>query len=377
MIDLIKKLSAEPRTPMSVFTKECIDFLSNELGLFGYEASIFSSSLQEWRATSAPSLELFYNDDTSKKVIPLISATYSPSTPSTGVKGKLIVFEKISMLDSFAWDSYAVLDEDSQPIGLIICTDYGSMSQPLPNNKSDLPTAIIPSKYIEEINTFVNSERTSTVNLHVPTESFGESNVPSLIASHSDTVGPTPLVCAHIDTIHNSPGAHDNASGIAVALELAKFCAKNKIVCNFAFFNCEESNKVASTNYVQQFKPSELLGKYNLVIEIDSVGIGNQISLLCTKKLRKKLRNLEWGFELYPGFEIDVNPQSKICFSDVWPFMQHGVPVIRMLSRDTVNRLDQEVMHTKNDTPEKLNEITLSFALNTAKVILQSEIYKN
>jgi hypothetical protein len=114
-----------------------------------------------------------------------------------------------------------------------------------------------------------------------------------------------------------------------------------------------------------------------LVIEIDSVGIGNQISLLCSKKLRKKLRNLNWGLDLYPGFDMDINPQSKICFSDVWPFMQNGIPVIRMLSRDTVNRLDQVVMHTENDTHEKLNGTTLSFALNAAKVILQSEINTN
>ena len=44
-----------------------------------------------------------------------------------------------------------------------------------------------------------------------------------LLATRPDAAaGPVVVVGAHLDTVRNSPGADDNASGVAVVLELAR-----------------------------------------------------------------------------------------------------------------------------------------------------------
>ncbi|MGE4352369.1 MAG: hypothetical protein AB7E52_09305, partial [Bdellovibrionales bacterium] len=206
MLDLIRKLSAEPREPTSPFTKKSLDYLAKELESCGYKPTLLVDSLQEWRATAPPFLELCYEGDPAKKSIPLTSATYSPSTPPEGLTGKLEPSEKITMLDSFEWESFVVLDEKShEPIGRLIFTDYGSMPQPLPNNQADIPTAILPKLSIEEVKAFLTEEKASMGILHVPTETLGAASLPSLMLSPSQGSGPMPLVCAHIDSLHGSP----------------------------------------------------------------------------------------------------------------------------------------------------------------------------
>ncbi|MFA6089680.1 MAG: hypothetical protein WC755_07500, partial [Candidatus Woesearchaeota archaeon] len=68
-------------------------------------------------------------------------------------------------------------------------------------------------------------------------------------------------------------------------------------------------------------------------------------------------------------FRITISPQTKIAFSDVWPFMREGIPVIRMLSRGGVSKT---IMHTSDDTFEKLDIKTLTYATDIAKIIIEN-----
>lgn len=71
----------------------------------------------------------------------------------------------------------------------------------------------------------------------------------NLIASLRGTTEPQDrlLVIAHYDTVANSPGADDNASGVAVLLELARLLAKKplKKTVEFIAVNLEENERAS------------------------------------------------------------------------------------------------------------------------------------
>lgn len=79
------------------------------------------------------------------------------------------------------------------------------------------------------------------------------------------------LVGAHFDTVPGSPGADDNASGVAVALELARLFAKHPTVrtVRFAFFDGEERGLLGSRAYAASVaRTADLTG----VVIIEMVG---------------------------------------------------------------------------------------------------------
>jgi hypothetical protein len=65
---------------------------------------------------------------------------------------------------------------------------------------------------------------------------------------------------AHYDTVATSPGADDNASGVAAVLEVARVLsqATMKATVRFCFFAREESGRKGSLYHVQQIKWSAM-----------------------------------------------------------------------------------------------------------------------
>ncbi|WP_437648667.1 M20/M25/M40 family metallo-hydrolase [Sorangium sp. So ce362] len=75
-------------------------------------------------------------------------------------------------------------------------------------------------------------------------------NVVAVPARAAD--GPLTLVCAHYDSVPSSPGADDNASGVAVALAVARALARAAPGAPVAFvaFNGEEDGMAGSADFV-------------------------------------------------------------------------------------------------------------------------------
>jgi Zn-dependent M28 family amino/carboxypeptidase len=60
------------------------------------------------------------------------------------------------------------------------------------------------------------------------------------------------IVGAHYDVVPGSPGADDNASGVAALLEIARVVQRPRL--QFIAFNLEEDGLVGSTHFVRQLK---------------------------------------------------------------------------------------------------------------------------
>lgn len=68
---------------------------------------------------------------------------------------------------------------------------------------------------------------------------------------------PLTLVAAHYDSVPQSPGADDNASGLAAMLECARLCVETdrKLPIGFIAFNAEEDGLLGSQDFVKQGLP--------------------------------------------------------------------------------------------------------------------------
>lgn len=68
--------------------------------------------------------------------------------------------------------------------------------------------------------------------------------------------GPRLVIGAHVDTVPDSPGADDNASGVAALLELSHLVMSSswKMPIEFVVFTLEELGLVGSTHYAAQLR---------------------------------------------------------------------------------------------------------------------------
>jgi len=172
------------------------------------------------------------------------------------------------------------------------------------------------------------------------------------------------IVCAHYDhlglgwpgankgnegKIH--PGADDNASGVAVMLELAELLGKNikpQRTVIFVAFASEESGLRGSKYYVQnmkRFPAKKVIG----VLNFDTVGrLGNGKLLVLGAATAREWRFIFMGASYVTGVETEMVTQ-ELDASDQRSFLDVGVPGVQFFSGANGD------YHKPSDTPDKID----------------------
>jgi len=193
------------------------------------------------------------------------------------------------------------------------------------------------------------------------------------------------IVGAHYDTAHSYPGADDNASGVAVLIELARLLYQNEKALTsriqLAFYSLEEppyfrTEKMGS--YIHASRLKEKQQKVKMMIALDMVGyfsdeknsqnfpipfmdkfysdrgnfiavVGNLNNMLTTRKVKKGMIS---ATEL-PVYSINAPTLIQgIDFSDHLNFWHFGYPAV--LITDT-SFMRNTAYHTKQDTADRLD----------------------
>jgi hypothetical protein len=187
------------------------------------------------------------------------------------------------------------------------------------------------------------------------------------------------ILGAHYDTVPGSPGADDNASAIAVLLEVARNIQTVPLegTVRLIAFSLEEYNFVGSTHYVEKFQrgEEEILG----MISLEMVGftgprqdyppylnpkyypnvgdfiaiIGNERSKELLEKVcrsfKTNIRQLPLEFLIVPG---NGEGMEEVRLSDHSAFWDHGFPAL--LITDT-SFLRNPNYHLPSDRMETLD----------------------
>jgi Zn-dependent M28 family amino/carboxypeptidase len=164
----------------------------------------------------------------------------------------------------------------------------------------------------------------------------------NVIAIKQGTSSQELIVGAHYDSIGDGPGADDNASGVAVMLEVAKIVA-NQITpytIRFVAFGAEEYGLAGSYAYLNHMSQG---GFENIVamIDLNSLVAGNVAYVFSDEAPQSSIRDwaLEWatgnGFNLQTIPSVDLNnPDTGKGYSDFAAFRDAGIPFAYFVSSD-------------------------------------------
>ena len=83
------------------------------------------------------------------------------------------------------------------------------------------------------------------------------------------------ILGAHLDSVPGTPGADDNASGLAMLLESARILTRMEtpVQLQFCAFNLEELNMIGSTAFAKKLNSAQV--KVNAMISLEMVGYKN------------------------------------------------------------------------------------------------------
>jgi Zn-dependent M28 family amino/carboxypeptidase len=194
----------------------------------------------------------------------------------------------------------------------------------------------------------------------------------------------TPLVVvgAHYDTVPGSPGADDNASGVAAVLEIARLLAGTRpargVRC-VLFANEEppwfQTGDMGSLHYARRLR--ERGEEVTAMLSLESIGYyaqaagsqrypfplalaypdtGNFLGFVSDLGSRALLRAAADSFARhtpFPAQRVAVPGWvAGVSWSDQWAFWQHGFPAVMVT--DTAP-FRYPAYHTPADTPEQLD----------------------
>ena len=169
-----------------------------------------------------------------------------------------------------------------------------------------------------------------------------------------DPTRPHLVVGAHLDTVPQSPGAEDNASGVAVVLELARMAADGgtRLPVVWVAFGAEEprgpgddEHHFGSQDYVRRLDEGDRAARRGRV-SLDRVGAPGRVPV-CTGGLSPlRLRR-----ELLAAADRAGVP-ARACdnrTSDHWPFEKTGEMVARVGGNDSPG------YHSPGDRPSTVS----------------------
>jgi aminopeptidase YwaD len=225
-----------------------------------------------------------------------------------------------------------------------------------------------------------------TVELH-PFQALGKTYHNVVATVGAEKPRPPLIVAAHFDTVEQSPGADDNASGVAVLLEVARLIQVPALArpVRFIAFNLEEENLLGSVAYADDLrrKGEEIFGAIvlecvgyarsepgsqqhppHVPIDVPSIGdflavVGNQASQglvsVITSSVSRAVPPLKVIPLVVPGRGEQLTDTRR---SDHAAFWHHGLPAVMLT--DTANYRNPHY-HRPTDTIDTLNLTFLGY----------------
>ena len=153
------------------------------------------------------------------------------------------------------------------------------------------------------------------------------------------------VISAHYDTaIPETPGADDNAAGVATMLEAARILNDTPLnhTVYFIAFGGEETGLEGSTRWLAD--NPDLHNRIIAAINLDCVASGDRL-------LATALPQHRWILDLLPSC-IEETPERLLdaARGDEHAFRAAGIPALRLYERDSY-----AIIHTPDDQPERLN----------------------
>ena len=208
------------------------------------------------------------------------------------------------------------------------------------------------------------------------------------------------VIGAHYDSVADSPGANDNASGVAVMLELARMHAISAapLTVRFvAFVNEEPPHFMTAAMGSYRYAASAAARGDNIVamISLETIGyysdeVGSQrypcpfglvlpsrgdfLAMVSNIRSVRELRAAAKAFRSATRLPLIASPAPAsipgVAWSDHWSFWQHGYPAL-MLTDTALYRYPH--YHLDSDTPERLDYLRMARVLTGCAGVIEAQ----
>jgi Zn-dependent M28 family amino/carboxypeptidase len=207
------------------------------------------------------------------------------------------------------------------------------------------------------------------------------------------------VVGAHYDTVPGTPGANDNASGVAALLELARVTRRSAgdTGCVFVAFVNEEppwfqTPSMGSVVYATRAKQRrdrivgmlslETMGYYSeeprsqqypAPFHLFFPRTGNFLAAVSNFRSTPLLREFSRAFRRATPLPLVGSPAPEgiagVGWSDHWAFWQQGYPALMVTDTAPFRYADY---HRVSDTPDKLDYVRLAYAVEGIAAALRT-----
>ncbi len=361
VLELVSQLSLLHRVQGSDELEAAADLLATALGEAGVEVRVerLRGPLGLWehwgfwepRGWRLYSATIEVEEGGSWKTVastaetPLVAVVHSPGGDATGEagygKGKILV------VDDLSWERYYRLVEEQQPEAVVAFhrgpgVRYWGLYPPFFEPPPTVPAASLPA---EKALGLVGRK----ARVRVEAEYHTAPATPIVVAEAGEPGAPTVILAAHL--CHPRPGAHDNASGVAVLAAAMEALAGVKGLRVVAVFAPEWTGTAAATVHAG-VEPGEALA----ALSVDMVGA----DLAATGGSRRLISSP-------PPL---VNPLDAPLYAalrslDTWlhlPYERgsdHDVLLAAGAPASMLNEWPDHYYHTSLDTPNNLSPTAL------------------
>lgn len=260
---------------------------------------------------------------------------YTDSTPIQGVSGRLLPAGVCELVPGLLeWPRYAVVDHSGAAAGFIAVVPDGRV-RPFPRPERQLlldPIAIVGSDEFAPIETALAAgapvdARLTTLGRYVP--GLSSQNVIAEIPGS----GPGVIVISgHYDSVAGTPGAGDNASGVAGCLALAElFAAETPAkTLRLIAWGAHELGLLGSQYHMQERAQRRAPTEIEAALALDILSDGDRLGVwsggdALEQALRERLPATE------AGFPIEQFRRGR-GETDSWSFAERGIDTVMLLT---------------------------------------------
>lgn len=216
----------------------------------------------------------------------------------------------------------------------------------------------VPTAYVDEAAGIALGQQVGKI-AHVRIESqVVPSTGTQVIGRSAGTEGGRILIAAHVDTKAETPGALDNAAGVATLLAVAQLLRDTPTRLSVEYLPFNGEDHVSSPGEVAYLEAHPDLSDIRLMINIDDAGLTGGVTHCSEYGLDDTTHALVSA--VMADFDlVDSGPQWPA--SDHMIFAMRGIPALALTASD-LQAVMGEISHTARDTPDLVDEVQLAQA---------------
>ncbi len=359
--ELCSLVSRGPRFHGTPGETAAAELLSRRLIQLGATVTTQEVTTIAWRTGAQPQLLMTSPIERTIECWPMMWSAGSNGliNGSVSAQGKLGVWA-----NSFVWHKFAVRSGDKTVAYISARADGPAAPQPLPSGSAaSVPHVAIGHADGVNLSNWIQDGERVEVCLSVDAEQGEEStghNLHIAIDGRDSTSG-CAIVCGHYDTLWNTVGAYDNASGVVALLELARRWSTRPPLrpVRLVFFAAEEWHLAGSRTFAAKMSREDL-DETAFVINLDGLGRGDLLECSIGPETFEQSATAEIRSFAASSNRPNLELSSRfppLMGTDHAPFYAAGIPSMHL----TFN--DWNLLHRPEDIPKRASAQNIAWVV--------------